>query len=206
MNNCEVLADWQYELLMGNAIHEAGHFIMMFLLTQRAPFYMSISEKNMDGVTIQTVLPRDFKECALILFAGYAAESIYAGNETDKGLGNFMRHDDCDFQMYLEDCRDYSGQQGIAEGFYIFALEAYNAAQQILSKQKSLLFLLAGELMFEREMDYQKIKDFCKEYAQSFPLLATAIFDDFTCSNRMELEESVRAYQLMQVTPVAEAQ
>ena len=180
---------------MKTAIHEAGHFVMMLLLTKHAPFYVHVSKKYVRGVTIQTLTPKKFEERALVLFAGYAAEKVFDGGAVCDDISTYMHHDDSDFQMYLDDCREQSGKETISGDSYVLALELFKKAQQILLSSKALLFHLASELMDRHELSYEEIKDYCHDNAEAFPILKSALFDKFSSIERLLFENDVLMYR-----------
>lgn len=180
---------------MKTAIHEAGHVVMLLLLTKHAPFYVHVSQKYVRGVTIQTLTPKRFEERALVLFAGYAAEKILNGGKVCDDISTYMHHDDSDFQMYLDDCREQSGKETISEDFYVLALEFFKAAQQILLSHKALLFHFASELMNSHELSYDEIKDYCHDNAEAFPILKSTLFDKFSPVERLDFENELLMYR-----------
>ncbi len=194
MFDYEKCSDWQNEQITRTAIHEAGHFVMIMLLTKHAPFRMEISPETGCGATFPVVLPDKLHESGLILFAGYAAEKNFDGGDIDSNLGQYMNHEDYDFQDFLNECREYCGQERLTEGFFTLALEIYKAAQSILRPWQKLILALATELKFEPVMDYEKIKGFCHDFGKEFPILTNAVFDQFSMFTIAKLNADIQEY------------
>ena len=115
----EMCDEARNELITRIAVHEAGHAVMMLLLTRRAPYHVILTPETGTGMTVPIHFPDSGAERALIMMAGYAAEKLYDSPEEDTSLGDYMLHDDYDNQDFLNMCRDETGLERLPEDFFV---------------------------------------------------------------------------------------
>jgi len=179
MSYNKILTDKQNEIINENAIREAGKFLITMLVTRHAPFYCAVSEKQEECTTIPMVTSIDLVHENLIQWAGEAALEIY-GQDVRKNLrhkvGSEMK---CHFQNDELD----------------FYEKCFETDVTMLKMCKSLLFVLATELKWSREMNYQEICNFCKSHEKICPLLLTIKFNEFPEFSRKELKRHVHEFK-----------
>lgn len=188
------------ELITRTAIHEAGHFVMILLLTRQAPYHVILTPETGAGMTLPIYFPDSAASKALIMMAGYAAEKLYDSPEEDTPLGDYMLHEDYDNQEFLNMCRDLTGMERLAEDSYIFELKSFQIAGEILQKYMSLVFFLADEIKNAEgwELDYNAIKKFCREYQKEFLILGGIVFPVPTPKEKKELRKAIEDYKTEQ--------
>ena len=193
----EMRTEARNELINSIAVHEAGHFVMMLLLMRQAPYYITLTPETGNGMTLPFRLPDSIAEYALIMMAGYAAEKLWDSSGEDTGLGDYLHHDDCDNQDFLNMCRELGGTVGVTADYYIFELKSFQAAEEVLKNHKSLIFSLATELKYAEgtEMDYDAIKNFCRDNRRAFPLLGSVTFSKPTPKEKKELQLAIDEYK-----------
>ncbi len=192
------------KLITRIAIHEAGHFVMMLLLTRHAPYYVILTPETGMGMTVPIHFPDSGAERALIMMAGYAAEKLYDSPEEDTSLGDYMLHDDYDNQDFLNMCRNLTGMERLTEDSYVFELKSFQSAGEILEEHKLLIFSLADEIKNAKgtELDYNAIKKFCREHRQAFPVLGSIVFPPPNQKDRKELRKAIKDYKTEQETAI----
>lgn len=190
-------ADARDELINRIAVHEAGHFVMMLLLMRQSPYHIVLTPETGSGMTLPFCVPDSPVEHALIMMAGYAAERLFDTAAEDTGLGDYMYHDDYDNQDFLNMCRELGGTDGVKADYYVFELESFQAAKDILKNHKSFIFALATELKNSEktEMDYAAIKTFCRKYQKEFPVIKTITFPDPSSHDEPGLQNEIGDYK-----------
>ena len=193
------------ELITRIAVHEAGHFVMMLLLTRHAPYHVILTPETGAGMTVPIHFPDSVTERALIMMAGYAAEKLYDSPEEDAFLGDYMLHEDYDNQDFLNMCRDLTGRERLAEDSFVFELKSFQIAGEILKEHQTLIYSLAVEIKNAdgAEMDYNTIKKFCREHQKAFPILGNIIFPVLTAKEKKELREAIEDYRMEQETAIS---
>ena len=188
------------DLITRIAVHEAGHFVMMLLLTRRAPYHVILTPETGTGMTVPLHIPDFGAERGLIMMAGYAAEKLYDSPEKDTSLGDYMLHDDYDNQDFLNMCRNLTGKESLPEKSYVFELKSFQVAGEILKGHKSLIFSLAYEIKNAEgwELDYNAIKKFCREYQKEFLILGGIVFPVPTPKEEKELRKAIEDYKTEQ--------
>ena len=192
------------ELITRIAVHEAGHAVMMLLLTRRAPYHVILTPETGTGMTVPINFPDSVTKRALIMMAGYAAEKLYDSPEEDTSLGDYMLHDDYDNQDFLDMCRNQTGMERLTEDFFVFELKSFQAAGEILKGHKSLIFSLACEIKNAEgtELDYDAIRKFCREHQRAFPVLGGIEFPVPTQDEKKELRQAIEDYRTEQETAI----
>ena len=193
------------ELITRIAVHEAGHAVMMLLLTRRAPYHVILTPETGTGMTVPIHFPDSGAERALIMMAGYAAEKLYDSPEEDTSLGDYMLHDDYDNQDFLNMCRDETGLERLTEDFFVFELKSFQAAGEILEGHKTLIFSLACEIKNAEgtELDYDAIRKFCREHQRVFPILGGIAFPVPTPNEEKELRQAIQDYRTEQKAAIS---
>ena len=193
------------ELITRIAVHEAGHAVMMLLLTRRAPYHVILTPETGTGMTVPIHFPDSVTKRALIMMAGYAAEKLYDSPEEDTSLGDYMLHDDYDNQDFLNMCRNLTEKERLTENSYVFELKSFQAAGEILKGHKTLIFSLACEIKNAEgtELDYDSIRKFCRENLQAFPVLGGIEFPDPTPKEKKELRQAIEDYRTEQETAIS---
>ncbi len=188
------------ELITRIAVHEAGHFVMMLLLTRCAPYHVILTPETGTGTTVPIHFPDFGAERALIMMAGYAAEKLYDSPEEDTPLGDYMLHEDYDNQDFLNMCRDLTGIKRLAEDSFVFELKSFQIAEDILKEHQSLIFSLADEIKNAEgtELDYDAIRTFCREHQRAFPILGGIEFPVPTQKEKKELRQAIEDYRTEQ--------
>ena len=194
------------ELITRIAVHEAGHFVMMLLLTRRAPYHVILTPETGTGMTVPLHIPDFGAERGLIMMAGYAAEKLYDSPEKDTSLGDYMLHDDYDNQDFLNMCRNLTGKESLTENSYVFELKSFQVAWGILKEHQSLIFSLANEIKNAEgtELDYDAIRKFCREHRRAFPVLGGIEFPVPTQKEKKELRQAIEDYRTEQKAAIRE--
>ena len=193
------------DLITRIAVHEAGHFVMMLLLTRRAPYHVILTPETGTGMTVPLHIPDFGAERGLIMMAGYAAEKLYDSPEEDTSLGDYMLHDDYDNQDFLNMCRNLTGKESLTEKSYVFELKSFQVAGEILKGHKSLIFSLAYEIKNAEgtELNYDAIRKFCREHQRAFPVLGGIAFPVPTQNEGKELWQAIEDYRTEQKAAIS---
>ena len=194
------------ELITRISVHEAGHAVMMLLLTRRAPYHVILTPETGTGMTVPIHFPDSVTKKALIMMAGYAAEKLFDSPEEDTSLGDYMLHDDYDNQDFLNMCRNLTEKERLTENSYVFELKSFQAAGEILKGHKSLIFSLACEIKSAEgtELDYDAIRKFCREHQRAFPILGGIEFPVPTQKEKKELRQAIEDYRTEQKAAIRE--
>ena len=202
----EMRTEARNELINSIAVHEAGHFVMMLLLMRQAPYYITLTPETGNGMTLPFRLPDSIAEYALIMMAGYAAEKLWDSSGEDTGLGDYLHHDDCDNQDFLNMCRNQTGMERLTEDSFVFELKSFQIAEDILKGHQSLIFSLANEIKNAEgtELDYDAIRKFCREHQRAFPVLGGIEFPVPTQKEKKELRQAIEDYRTEQKAAIRE--
>ena len=178
MSYNKILTDKQNEIITENAIREAGKFLITMFITQHTPFYCAVDESKEGCITIPKVNITDEAARSLIHWAGEAAWQIYKYPE-NKAMP----------QPIYDKLKD-TVSQDVANMCKI----DFEADIFMLTLNKTLLFSLACNLKFHREMYHRDICEFYEVHKFMFPegIIHVHEFPEF--SNK-ELKCKVREFE-----------
>lgn len=168
--------DKQNEIITENAIREAGKFLITMFATQHTPFYCAVAENKEECITIPKVDITDGAAASLIHWAGEAAWQIdkYPENKT-------MPQQICNKLKMRSRCGDMCKTHFEADIF-------------MLNLNKTLLYSLACNLKFHREMYHRDICKFYEVHKFMFPDGIIHV-NDFPEFSRKELKRQVREFK-----------
>ena len=172
------LTDKQNEIITENAIREAGKFLITMFATQHTPFYCAIAENKAGCITIPKVDITDGAVTSLIHWAGEAAWQFYKYPE-NKAMP----------QPIYDKLKD-----AVSQDVANMCKTDFEADIFMLNLNKTLLYSLACNLKFYREMYHRDVCEFYEVHKFMFPegIIHVHEFPEF--SNK-ELKCKVREFK-----------
>lgn len=172
------LTDKQNEIINENAIREAGKFLITMFATQHTPFYCAVAENNAGCITIPKVDITDGAVTSLIHWAGEAAWQVYKYPENKtmpQALYNKLK-------------------EAVSQDVANLCKTDFEADIFMLNLNKTLLYSLACNLKFYREMYHRDVCEFYEVHKFLFPdgIIHVNEFPEYSCK---ELKLQVREFK-----------
>ena len=178
MSYNKILSDKQNEIINENAIREAGKFLITMFATQHTPFYCAVAENKAGCITIPKVDITDGAVTSLIHWAGEAAWQVYKYPK-NKTMPNALYNK-------LKDA--------VSQDVANLCKTDFEADIFMLSLNKTLLYSLACNLKFYREMYHRDVCEFYEVHKFMFPdgIIHVNEFPEFS---KNELKNKVRNFK-----------
>lgn len=191
--NQEDSAEWEIEneALNALAIHEAGHFVMSMLVTRHPPFHTRIVPEWGWGVCIPGAEEDDTLQAGLVAMGGCAAEAYWKnGKVVPDELAPYMANgSQRDYDNFIGLLKHACGRPNVTEGMLRFVLDCFNHAQHVIQRYFTVMTALAIALKFDRDIDYNRSIEFCREWGERLPEFSPVGFQRLTAEDEAALRD-----------------